>query len=157
MVDYLAPFRFTLGVPVGPMLAKPTRGISEVLDKLQGLTFICEYKYDGERTQVRRDVSSSGGSASAIGLLRKPNQMNCCELSLAQSLLLDSKALIAQCVFQLSASCALSHKLHMRCPESTWGPAVCFLAVYFLADPRLGRRHCGDLQPQRRANHAQVS
>ena len=45
--------QFTLGVPVGPMLAKPTRGISEVLDKLQGLTFICEYKYDGERTQVR--------------------------------------------------------------------------------------------------------
>ncbi|GJP63209.1 hypothetical protein CLOP_g20272 [Closterium sp. NIES-67] len=44
--------RFTLGVPVGPMLAKPTRGISEILDKLQGLTFTCEYKYDGERTQV---------------------------------------------------------------------------------------------------------
>ncbi|CAI5961981.1 unnamed protein product, partial [Closterium sp. NIES-65] len=44
--------QFTLGVPVGPMLAKPTRGISEILDKLQGLTFTCEYKYDGERTQV---------------------------------------------------------------------------------------------------------
>ncbi|CAI5965343.1 unnamed protein product, partial [Closterium sp. NIES-64] len=43
--------QFTLGVPVGPMLAKPTRGISEILDKLQGLTFTCEYKYDGERTQ----------------------------------------------------------------------------------------------------------
>jgi DNA ligase 1 len=43
---------FSLGVPVGPMLAKPTKAVSEILDKFQGTEFTCEYKYDGERAQV---------------------------------------------------------------------------------------------------------
>lgn len=40
------------GVPLKPMLAKPTKSISEILDTLQGKRFTCEYKYDGERAQL---------------------------------------------------------------------------------------------------------
>lgn len=40
------------GVPLKPMLAKPTKAISEILDTLQGKRFTCEYKYDGERAQL---------------------------------------------------------------------------------------------------------
>lgn len=40
------------GMPVVPMLAKPTKSIKEVLQRLNGLKFTCEYKYDGERAQV---------------------------------------------------------------------------------------------------------
>ncbi|KAH7294025.1 hypothetical protein KP509_28G053000 [Ceratopteris richardii] len=43
---------FTPGVPVGPMLAKATKSISDILDKFQDIEFTCEYKYDGERAQV---------------------------------------------------------------------------------------------------------
>lgn len=41
-----------LHVPLRPMLGSITRDLSEMLTKLQGRDFTCEYKYDGQRAQV---------------------------------------------------------------------------------------------------------
>ncbi|OJJ51605.1 hypothetical protein ASPZODRAFT_127712 [Penicilliopsis zonata CBS 506.65] len=45
-----------LHVPLRPMLGSITRDLSDMLTKLQGRDFSCEYKYDGQRAQIHCDV-----------------------------------------------------------------------------------------------------
>ncbi|KAL9130909.1 MAG: hypothetical protein Q9217_001012 [Psora testacea] len=46
-----------LHIPLRPMLGSITRDLGEMLTKLQGRDFSCEYKYDGQRAQVHCDES----------------------------------------------------------------------------------------------------
>lgn len=45
----------TLHIPLRPMLGSITRDLGEMLTKLQGRDFGCEFKYDGQRAQVHCD------------------------------------------------------------------------------------------------------
>ncbi|KAF2666576.1 ATP-dependent DNA ligase [Microthyrium microscopicum] len=45
----------TLHIPMRPMLGSITRDLSDMLERLKGRDFSCEYKYDGQRAQVHCD------------------------------------------------------------------------------------------------------
>lgn len=45
----------SLHVPLRPMLGSITRDLAEMLTKLQGRDFTCEFKYDGQRAQIHCD------------------------------------------------------------------------------------------------------
>ncbi|KAI9804129.1 MAG: hypothetical protein M1825_001531 [Sarcosagium campestre] len=59
--ELLARCGLALHVPLRPMLGSITRDLSDMLTKLQGRHFSCEFKYDGQRAQVHCDA---GGKVS---------------------------------------------------------------------------------------------
>lgn len=46
----------TLHIPLRPMLGSITRDLAEMLTKLDGREFACEFKYDGQRAQIHCDA-----------------------------------------------------------------------------------------------------
>ncbi|EQL01239.1 hypothetical protein G6O67_001227 [Ophiocordyceps sinensis] len=53
--ELLARCDLTLHIPLRPMLGSITRDLAEMLTKLQGRDFACEFKYDGQRAQIHCD------------------------------------------------------------------------------------------------------
>ncbi|EKM61067.1 uncharacterized protein PHACADRAFT_204217 [Phanerochaete carnosa HHB-10118-sp] len=90
--------KLTPGVPLKPMLAKPTKAIGEVLDRFEGKKFTCEYKYDGERAQVHKldDGTVAVFSRNSEDMSKKypdlMDQLPRCMKSTAKSFVLDAEA-----------------------------------------------------------------
>ncbi|KAJ7932414.1 ATP-dependent DNA ligase [Mycena leptocephala] len=80
--------KLTPGVPLKPMLAKPTKAIGEVLDRFENKRFTCEYKYDGERAQVHMLADGTVGQKYPDLVEQLPN----CIKDSTKSFVLDAEA-----------------------------------------------------------------
>ncbi|KZT30565.1 ATP-dependent DNA ligase [Neolentinus lepideus HHB14362 ss-1] len=90
--------KLTPGIPLKPMLAKPTKAIGEVLDRFENKRFTCEYKYDGERAQVHKkdDGTVSVFSRNSEDMSKKypdlVEQLSHCIKDTTKSFVLDAEA-----------------------------------------------------------------
>ncbi|KAJ6621733.1 DNA ligase I [Mycena sp. CBHHK59/15] len=96
--DLRAHCKLSPGVPLKPMLAKPTKAIGEVLDRFENKRFTCEYKYDGERAQVHKLEDGTVGvfSRNSEDMSKKypdlVEQLPTCIKDSTKSFVLDAEA-----------------------------------------------------------------
>jgi DNA ligase-1 len=64
----------TPGIPVHPMLARPLKEFADMLQRMKGQHFTCEYKYDGERAQIHMVESAEEGGTGQINVFSRNSE-----------------------------------------------------------------------------------
>ena len=49
-----------VGIPLQPTLGSPMRSLGDVYERVNGLPFTAEFKYDGQRAQIHAEKSEIG-------------------------------------------------------------------------------------------------
>ncbi|KAJ7492636.1 ATP-dependent DNA ligase [Mycena latifolia] len=145
--DLHAHCKLTPGVPLKPMLAKPTKAIGEVLDRFENKRFTCEYKYDGERAQVHRLPDGSVGvfSRNSEDMSKKypdlVEQLPNCIKDSTESFVLDAEAVaIDRTTGKLMPFQELSRRKRKDVKVEDIQVRVCLFAfdlLYFNGEPLL--------------------
>ncbi|KAH9949560.1 ATP-dependent DNA ligase [Amylocystis lapponica] len=56
----------TIGIPLLPTLGSPTRSLDEIYERLGGLPFTAEFKYDGQRAQIHASMGQDSRASVKI-------------------------------------------------------------------------------------------